>query len=53
MEEKMNQRMGIMDQHFMEQLQKQQQIQRALEEKFYPCSSRIRRSPLKLLQENV
>jgi len=29
----MNQRMGIMEQCFMEQLQQQQQIQRALEEK--------------------
>jgi len=33
MEEKINQCMGIMEQRFMEQLQQQQQIQRALEEK--------------------
>jgi len=34
MEEKMNQRMGIMEQCFIEQLQQQQQIQRTLEEKY-------------------
>lgn len=33
MEERFNQRMGIMEQRFMEQLQQQQQIQRTLEEK--------------------
>jgi len=33
MEERFNQHMGIMEQRFMEQLQKQQQIQRTLEEK--------------------
>jgi len=32
-EERFNQRMGIMEQCFMEQLQQQQQIQRTLEEK--------------------
>ena len=33
MKERFNQRMGIMEQRFMEQLQQQQQIQRTLEEK--------------------
>jgi len=33
MEEKMNQHMGIIEQCFLEQLQQQQQIQKALEEK--------------------
>ena len=33
MEERFNQRMGVMEQRFMEQLQQQQQIQKALEEK--------------------
>jgi len=33
MEERFNQRMGIMEKRFMEQLQQQQQIQKTLEEK--------------------
>jgi len=33
MKERFNQRMGIMEQRFMEQLQQQQQIQRTLEKK--------------------
>ncbi|KOM56470.1 hypothetical protein LR48_Vigan10g236200 [Vigna angularis] len=48
MEENLNQRMNVMEQRFMEQLQQQQEIQRALEEKLQSMTQHNMEYPLKL-----